>query len=116
MGNRNRFCILWDTDIPTPPSIAVEVEGVQLGKKYFELKWGVFAGACFACHKYGHLASECPTVLHKPPPNALPPQTREKNEKPQVKTPAANAAKNAKSINQMQPPVAKGKDKGKEKM
>ena len=63
--NRNRFCILWDTDIPTPPSIAVKVKGVNLGKKYFELKWGVFASACFACHKFGHLASECPMVLHQ---------------------------------------------------
>lgn len=27
-GNHNIFCILWDTDKQTPPSIVVEVEGV----------------------------------------------------------------------------------------
>ncbi|MCO5576553.1 hypothetical protein L7F22_030365 [Adiantum nelumboides] len=71
-GNRNRFCILWDIDKPTPPSIAIEVEDVIMGETYFDLKWGVFAGACFTCHKFGHLASECPQVVHKPPPNAIP--------------------------------------------
>ncbi|MCO5584508.1 hypothetical protein L7F22_038436 [Adiantum nelumboides] len=71
-GNRNRFCILWDTDKPAPPSIAIEVEDVEMGETYFDLKWGVFAGACFTCHTFGHLASECPHVVHKPPPNAIP--------------------------------------------
>ncbi|MCO5605541.1 hypothetical protein L7F22_059724 [Adiantum nelumboides] len=71
-GNINRFCILWDTDKPMPPSIAIEVENVGMGETYFDLKWGVFAGACFTCHKFGHLASECPQTVHKPPPNAIP--------------------------------------------
>ncbi|MCO5553672.1 hypothetical protein L7F22_007386 [Adiantum nelumboides] len=71
-GNRNRFCIMWDIDKPTPPAIAIEVEDVKMGVTYFVLKWGVFAGACFTCHKFGHLAFECPQVVHKPPPNATP--------------------------------------------
>ncbi|MCO5578717.1 hypothetical protein L7F22_032562 [Adiantum nelumboides] len=71
-GNRNKFCILWDTDKPTPPSIAIEVEDAEMGETYFDLKWGVFASACFTCHKFGHLALECPQVVHKPPPKAIP--------------------------------------------
>ncbi|MCO5570018.1 hypothetical protein L7F22_023732 [Adiantum nelumboides] len=70
--NRNRFCILWDTDKPTPPFIAIEVENIGIRETYFDLKWGVFARACFTCHKFGHLASECPQIVHKPPPNAIP--------------------------------------------
>lgn len=54
-GNRKRFCILWDTDVPTPTSIAVEVEDIDIEEKYFELKWGVFAWACFTCQKFGTL-------------------------------------------------------------
>lgn len=57
-GNHNHFCSMWDTNTPTPLSIVVEVEDVDIGQKHFELKWGVFARACFACHKFGHLASE----------------------------------------------------------
>ena len=68
-GNKNRFCILWDTDKDRPSALAIEVEDVKgMGARYFKLKRGVFAGACFACHKFGHMASECPTILHPPPP------------------------------------------------
>lgn len=118
-GNRSRFCILWDTDIPTPPSIAVEVEGIHLGEKYFEFKWGVFAGACFACHKFGHLASQCPIVLHQPPPNAIPPpvsQPSTKFEGQGIKNVDYLQGRNAKTANQNQPNLSKGKDKGKAKM
>ena len=32
---------------------------------------GVFARACFTYHRFGHLASKCPTLLHQPPPTTL---------------------------------------------
>ena len=37
-GNRNRFCILWDTKKETPSSIAVEIGSIALGEKFFKLK------------------------------------------------------------------------------
>ena len=42
VGNKTRFCILWNTDRETPSSIAIEIDGINLEEKYFKLKWGVF--------------------------------------------------------------------------
>lgn len=57
----------------------MEIGGVNLAEIFLKLKWGVFAGACFTCHKFGHVASGCSSVLHQPPLTALPrnpPQSR----------------------------------------
>lgn len=44
-----------------------------MGRKVFQAKMGgVLVGACFTCHKFGHLALQCPTLLHQPPPTAIP--------------------------------------------
>ncbi|MCO5577736.1 hypothetical protein L7F22_031568 [Adiantum nelumboides] len=114
--NKNRFCILWDTDKPTPPSIAIEVEDVEMGETYFDLKWEVFAGACFTCHKFGHLASECPQVVHKPPPNAIPQSNIVLGclliEKAKPSGSAVSDA-NLKSAPQLVAQSSKAKDKGK---
>ena len=69
--NCNRFYILSDTDKETPSSIAMEISVIGLGEKFFKLKWGLFARASFTCHKFGHLASKCPTLLHQPPPTTM---------------------------------------------
>lgn len=93
--------------------------GSATGEKYFELKWGVFACACFACYKFRHLTIECPKVLHQPPPNALPPpllQNWEKKNALPAKSVDTTEAKNVKPANQVQPNGGKGKNKGKEKM
>ena len=39
------------------------------------MKGGDFAGSCFSSHKFGHLASDCPTMMHQPPPNVMPRDT-----------------------------------------
>lgn len=94
----------------------MEVEGVQLGEKYFELKREAFASVCFACHKFGHLASEFPTVIHQPPPNAMPQPAIQPTTKFEASSPRIvndrNMVSNAKSANQTQSIPIKGKDRG----
>ncbi|MCO5566536.1 hypothetical protein L7F22_020213 [Adiantum nelumboides] len=71
-ANTNRFCVLWDTDIPTPAGIAIDYGDSVVGKRPFKLKWGEFANSCFHCGKFGHMQSECPEQKLQPPPSVVP--------------------------------------------
>ena len=67
----NRFCILWDTDVPILEGITLNSDDPIIGARPFKLKWGKFAGACYTCNKFGHMQSECPTLTIQPPETAM---------------------------------------------
>lgn len=90
-----------------------------MGEKFFDLKWGVFVGACFTCHKFGHLASECPSFLHQLPPTAL----QQEPLQPRVASPRTTpdkkmdkGMKSAPNTGSQPTTLIKTKDKGKGKM
>lgn len=78
----NRFMILRDTTTAVIPSVSIGIicfDNKQLGigcwEKY-KLVWDTFAGTCFKCKQLGHISSECPTIIHKPPVIAVKPPNR----------------------------------------
>lgn len=109
-ANAHRFCVLWDTDVRTPPSVTINVrmDGMVPQQAHFTLKWGRFAGSCFSCGKFGHMQSECPTMLFQAPTNVVPP-----SEMPIVANVSNVQPQKGMKPSKVQPVIAQDKGKAK---
>ncbi|MCO5602975.1 hypothetical protein L7F22_057117 [Adiantum nelumboides] len=71
-ANTNRFCILWNSDKPTPEGIMVDSGDPWVDERPFKLKWGKFVNSYFTCGKFGHIQFQCPEPVLQPRPLAVP--------------------------------------------